>query len=216
MRALRIATRVVAVFVVVATVYLAVTFFQVWRASTTDRAQPADAIIVLGAAQYDGVPSPVLRSRLDHAIELREQGIAEVVVVTGGNQPGDRETEASASARYLRERGVPDEHILQEVAGTNSWQSLAAVARFLRAEDMVDVVLVSSPYHALRTEEIAQEVGLEGRASPASASPEGFGTQVGYLGREAVAVGIGRILGFGRLVRIDEQVERVRTGSGTG
>jgi uncharacterized SAM-binding protein YcdF (DUF218 family) len=212
----RIVARVVAVFVVLATLYLSVTFFQVWRASRSGEVTTADAIVVLGAAQYDGVPSPVLQSRLDHAIALREQGVASTVVVTGGNQPGDRETEASAGARYLREHGVPEEHILQEVAGTNSWQSLAGAARFLKEEGMLDVVLVSSPYHALRTEEIADEVGLRGSASPAPGSPEGTAAQLGHLGRETVAVGIGRIVGFGRLVRIDEQVERVRSGSGTG
>lgn len=209
-------TRVVVVATVLAVVYLAVTFVQVWRASTDDRAASSDAIVVLGAAQYDGAPSPVLRSRLDHAIELREQGIADVIVVTGGNRPGDRTTEASASADYLMANGVPDGSIRREVSGTNSWQSLAAAARFLREEGLLEVVLVSSPYHALRTEAIAEEVGLRGRASPASRSSEGLATRLGNLGREAVAVGVGRIIGFGRLVDLDERVGRVRAGPATG
>ena len=108
--------------------YLAVTFVQVWRAARRDEAQPAEAIVVFGAAQYDGEPSPVLAARLDHAIELYERGLAPVVVVTGGNQPGDRFTEAAASAKYLLEHGVPDEDVLREVSGTSSWQSLAAVS----------------------------------------------------------------------------------------
>lgn len=216
MRLLRILVRVAVVGCVLAVLYFGVTFAQVWRASTTDRAATSDAIVVLGAAQYDGAPSPVLRSRLDHAIELRQQGIADVIVVTGGNRPGDRTTEASASADYLLANGVPDGSIRREVDGTNSWQSLAAAARFLREEDLLDVVLVSSPYHALRTEAIAEEVGLRGRASPATRSPEGLASQAGNLGREALAVGIGRVIGFGRLVDLDDRVERVRTDAGTG
>ena len=216
MRLIRILTRVAVVATVLGLVYLAVTFVQVWRASTTDRAVVSDAIVVLGAAQYDGSPSPVLRSRLDHAIELREQQIADIIVVTGGNRPGDRVTEASAGADYLLAHGVPEASIMREVSGRNSWQSLAAAARFLRQEDLLDVVLVSSPYHALRTEAIADEVGLRGRASPATRSSEGLVSQAGHLGREAVAVGVGRIIGFGRLVDLDDRVGRVRGTTGTG
>jgi uncharacterized SAM-binding protein YcdF (DUF218 family) len=212
-RALRLAVRVAVVGAVLATLYLAVTFVQVWRAANRDGAQAADAI-VLGAAQYDGVPSPVLAARLDHAVDLRERGIADIIVVTGGNQPGDRTTEASAGADHLLAHGVPESDIRREVTGTNSWQSLAAAARFLIAEGRTEVVLVSSPYHALRTEEIAREVGLDGRASPASRSSEGLASQLGHLGRETVAVGIGRLIGFGRLVDLDERVGRVRTGTG--
>ncbi len=216
MRWLRLAVRVAVVAAVMGTVYLAVTFFQVWRAANTDGAGTSDAIIVLGAAQYDGQPSPILAARLDHAMELRARGVADVIVVTGGNQPGDRTTEASASADYLLAHGVPERDIRREVSGTNSWQSLAAAARFLIEEGRTDVVLVSSPYHALRTEEIADEVGLRGEASPANRSPEGFAAQLGHLGRETVAVGLGRLIGFGRLVDLDERVDRVRTGPGTG
>lgn len=215
-RAIGLAVRLLVVTGVVAAGYLGVTFFQVWQASNGDRATSSDAIVVLGAAQYNGEPSPVLRSRLDHAIHLRAHGVADIIVVTGGNQPGDRFTEATAGAEYLIARGVPDASIRREVEGKNSWQSLAAAARFLRREGLVDVVLVSSPYHALRTEEIADEVGLNGRASPASRSPEGFPSQIGNLGRETLIVGVGRIIGFGRLVDLDDRVGRVRTGPGSG
>ncbi len=215
-RAIGLVVRLAVVAGVLGGVYLAVTFFQVFSAARSDRATPSDAIVVLGAAQYDGVPSPVLQARLDHAVSLRDQGIADVIVVTGGNQPGDRTTEATASADYLLGLGVPDASIRREVSGTNSWQSLAAAARFLREEGLVDVVLVSSPYHALRTEEIAEEVGLNGRASPANRSPESLASQAGHLGRETLAVGVGRLIGFGRLVDLDDRVGRVRTGPNNG
>ena len=97
--------------------YIGITFVQVWLASRHDGAKAADAIVVLGAAQYDGRPSPVLTARLDHALDLWKQGLAPVIVVTGGKRPGDRFTEATASANYLLERGVPDDKILREVQG---------------------------------------------------------------------------------------------------
>src|SRR3954468_10806172 len=115
-------------------VYLAVTFIQVWIASRRDEARPAQAIVVLGAAQYNGRPSPVLRARLDHAAALFKKGLADVVVVTGGKQPGDTFTEASASADYLAGKGIPQEKVLREVEGRNSWQSLAASAAFLKRD----------------------------------------------------------------------------------
>ena len=113
-----IAIALVAIFGFLA-LYIGVTFVQVWMASRHDGATKSDAIVVLGAAQYDGRPSPVLTARLDHALELWQEGLAPLIVVTGGKQPGDRFTEATASANYLLERGVPDAQILREVQGTN-------------------------------------------------------------------------------------------------
>lgn len=179
--------------------YLAITFVQVWQASRADHAQKAQAIVVLGAAQYDGRPSPILAARLDHAIELWRDGIAPRIVTTGGNRPGDRFTEASAGASYLIRHGVPATSIELEVQGASSWESLAAAARFLRKEGVTDVVLVSSPWHALRIEKIAAEVGLQGRASPAPERESG-GKRLYHLSRETVAVAIGRIIGHRRLV----------------
>jgi uncharacterized SAM-binding protein YcdF (DUF218 family) len=149
-------------------VWYGVALFQVWRTARTDRARPAQAIIVLGAAQYDGRPSPVLESRLRHALALWQDGIAPAIVVTGGRQPGDRFTEATASAQWLLDRGVPDDAILREVQGASTWESLAASARFLRARGIDDVVIVSDPYHLLRAEETAEELGLRATDTPAA------------------------------------------------
>jgi uncharacterized SAM-binding protein YcdF (DUF218 family) len=190
--------RIAALAGVVALVYVLVTFVQVWRASGRDGARPADAIVVLGAAQYDCEPSPVLEGRLDHALELYEGGTAGKIVVTGGKQQGDRCTEASAGADYLRAAGVPDDDLLLEVQGTSSWESLAASARFLRAEGMTDVVLVTDGYHALRVEAIADDLGLS-----ASVSPTGANASLAELGRETAAVAVGRIVGFDRLVDVE-------------
>jgi uncharacterized SAM-binding protein YcdF (DUF218 family) len=191
--------------------YFAVTFAQVWAASRRDGARPAEAIVVLGAAQYDGRPSPVLQARLDHAAALYEADVAPVIVLTGGRQPGDRFTEASASARYLRRAGIPETALRLETDGRNSWQSLAAAARFLRDESITEVVLVSSPYHSLRVEHIAAEVGLDGHASPAAGAPDS--ATFGHLLHETLAVGVGRIIGYRRLVDLDSRVGRARASA---
>jgi vancomycin permeability regulator SanA len=198
----RLVRRIVVGVVALVVLYFAVTFVQVWNASRSDHAGKAQAIVVLGAAQYDGKPSPVLRARLDHAIDLWNDGVAPLIVTTGGNQPGDRFTEASAAASYLISNGVPEEALELESQGSSSWESLAAAARFLRKQGITDVVLVSSPYHALRTEQIAGEVGLHGRASPALET-ESTSRRLYHLARETLAVGIGRIVGHRRLVDLD-------------
>jgi uncharacterized SAM-binding protein YcdF (DUF218 family) len=207
-RVVRIGLRVGALLAAAALLYLAITFFQVWQASRRDEAAPAQAIVVLGAAQYDGTPSPVLANRLDHAAELYEQGIAPLIVVTGGRQEGDRFTEAEAGANYLSTtHGIPGSSIERETTGENSWESLASAARFLRDDGITEVVLVSDPYHAMRIDGIAHELGLDAVVSPADGSPS-----VPELARETVAVAIGRIIGYDRLVRLDDRVEEQRGG----
>jgi uncharacterized SAM-binding protein YcdF (DUF218 family) len=182
-------------------VYLAVTFVQVWQASRRDAARPSDAIVVLGAAQYDGRPSPVLAARLDHAVTLFEAGIAPVIVVTGGRREGDRFTEATAAATYLHEHGVPDDAILRETTGRSSWESLAASARILEERGTTRVVLVSDPYHAARIDAIASEVGLDAVTSPTRTSPIRGSSEWRRLATETVRVAAGRVFGFRRLDR---------------
>jgi uncharacterized SAM-binding protein YcdF (DUF218 family) len=198
----RWAWRVVAALVLLLVLYVGLTFVQVWSASRRDAAQSADAIVVLGAAQYDCRPSPVLEQRLDHAHDLFVDGVAEAIVVTGGKQDGDRCTEAESSATYLRELGVPEEGLLLEVQGRNSWESLAATARILRDRDLTRTVLVTDGYHALRVQAIAEQLGLD-----ASVSPSHQGGSLGALVKETAAVAVGRVVGFERLVDIDDQVE---------
>ncbi len=185
--------------------YVGVTFAQVYRASRHDGAAQADAVIVLGAAQYDGRPSPVLQARLDRALELYEAGLSERIVLTGGRQPGDRFTEATAGYNYLRERGVPDEHLLKEVAGASTFESIVASARFLRERGLTRVLLVTSDYHAYRVEAVAEEVGLDASVSPVS-SELGRGGELRQIVRETLAVAVGRVIGFDRLFRLDHAV----------
>lgn len=187
-----------AALVLLAALYLAGTFVQVWQASGEDAARPAEAIVVLGAAQYNGRPSPALQQRLDHALELYQAGLAPVVVVTGGRQAGDRFTEATAGYNYLRSRGVPDAAIRKEVQGHTTYESLAAVARFLRTEDLTDVVLVSSPAHSKRLADVASDVGLQAAISPADGDPTPRA-----LIKETVAVSVGRLVGYRRMDRLD-------------
>ncbi len=189
---------VLALFGVVV-LYFGVTFYQVWRAARSDNARPAQAIVVLGAAQYDGRPSDVLSARLDHAVGLYEQGIAPVIVVTGGGQEGDRFTEATASANYLHEHGIPDSAILRETTGRSSWESLAASARFLREDGITNVVLVSDPFHSARIDAIAEELGLDAVTSPTQTSPIKGAAEWRRLGTETLRVGVGRIIGFRRI-----------------
>lgn len=185
--------------------YFGLTFVQVYRASNYDGARAADAIIVLGAAQYDGVPSPVLQDRLDHALALYDLELARTIVVTGGRQEGDRFTEATAGYNYLRANGVPDEALLKEIGGTNTYESLAASARFLRERDLTEVVLVTDGYHAFRVGEIAQDLGLDATVSP-TGTRLGQAAELRQITREAVAVSLGRIIGWNRLFRLDAAV----------
>ena len=201
----RLVVRVALALVVLGAVYVLVTFVQVYRASNHDGARSADAIIVLGAAQYNGRPSPVLRDRLDHALELYEARLARVIVVTGGRQEGDRFTEATTGYNYLRERGVPDAALLKEIGGRNSYESLSAAARFLRDKGLVDVVLVTDGYHALRVGQIAKSLGLSASVSPTETRLSRT-AELRQFVRETAAVSIGRIIGWNRLLRLDAAV----------
>lgn len=201
---MRRAGRAVALLLAVAVVYVGVTAGQIWFAARRDSRAPAEAIVVLGAAQYDGEPSPALRARLDHAVALFFDEVAPVVWVTGGRKPGDRFSEASASSRYLIRSGVPDGSVKLEVKGENSYQSLAAAARYLRDDNQRHVLLVSDPWHSYRIAAIAREVGLAPRVSPASTA-EWSGQGLRRLAHETVAVALGRIVGYRRLTGLGER-----------
>jgi vancomycin permeability regulator SanA len=197
--------RIAVVVAALLVLYVGVTFVQVYRASRHDGARKADAIIVLGAAQYDGRPSPVLRDRLDHALELYRAGYAPEILLTGGRQAGDRFTEATTGYNYLRNEGVPDSALLREVDGTSTWDSLAAAARILQQRSETEVILVTDGYHALRVDAIAGDLGLEASVSP-SRSRLSSASEARQLARETIAVSLGRMIGYDRLFRIDEAI----------
>lgn len=198
--------RIVTAATIVVAVYVGITFAQVWRTSGRQDTGPAEVIVVLGAAQYDGRPSPALQARLDHAAELYEQGRAPTVWVTGGRRPGDRTTEGKSGYDYLRALGVPDEALELENQGRNSWESLAATARFLRRRETTEVLLVSHPYHSYRILAIAEELGLEPSVSPTTTRAVPTTMAVRALAKETAAVSLGRILGYRRLTGINQRI----------
>lgn len=143
--------------------------FQVWDQSREDEVYYADAIVVLGAAQYNGKPSPVFQARLDQAAYLFGEGLAETVIVTGGKQPGDTFTEAAAGADYLTHQGVPLSHILSETEGLTTLESLENVWDLADGRSIRKVLLVSDPMHSERIKRIAGDLGFERAfASPAN------------------------------------------------
>lgn len=180
--------------VAVVVVYVGVTFVQVLSANGTDEPAPSDAIVVLGAAQYNGVPSPVFARRLDRAQELWTEGVAPLVVTTGSKQEGDVYTEGFAGYDYLRRAGLPESALVVVTDGASTWEQLSATARVLRERGLQSVVLVSDPYHVFRAAQMAKEVGL----SPSSASTDGSSSLV-QLVRETAAVSVGRVIGYRRV-----------------
>ncbi len=168
------------------------TTFRIWQQGESDERGPADAIVVLGAAQYDGRPSPVFAARLDHAIELWNQGAARAFFVTGGRIPGDRTTEAAVARAYAIAHGVPAEAIFGEDEARNTVTSLRSVAKLMQDRDLHSAVFVSDPTHMLRVLRLATDLGLRGYGSPTRTSPvqadpaERFRATVHELGALAV------------------------------
>ena len=141
----------------------------IWGAR--DRARVSDAIVVLGAAQYVGRPSPVLRARLDHALELWQRGLAPRLIFTGGMGVGDTTSEAAVSRNYALRHGVPDTAILMEDEGRTTRESLAAVSAIMHARQMRTAILVSDPFHMLRLRILSTQYGVDAYTSPTKTSP---------------------------------------------
>ena len=141
-----------------------------WQARI-DQGRPVDAIVVLGAAQYDGRPSPVLQARLDAALEAWNDGYADTIIVTGGKLEGDRFTEAESSRNYLVDHGVPAEAILLENEGHSTEQSMNGVAALMNEHGFHRALFVSDGFHLLRIKYIADHLGIQGYGFSAAESP---------------------------------------------
>jgi uncharacterized SAM-binding protein YcdF (DUF218 family) len=155
------------------------TLVLVWLVSTLavlgwgslDMAQKADAIVVLGAAQYAGKPSPVLKARLDHAMELWDRGMSRRLILTGGKGTGDTTSEAAVGRVYAQKHGVPDSAILLETSGRTTRESMQTVAEIMESKGLRSAILVSDPFHVLRLWIIARRFGFIPYTSPTRTSP---------------------------------------------
>ena len=179
-------------------VYLGATALQVWRTGQRYDPRVAGAIVVMRAAQDDGVPSPDLRARLDQAALLWREHYSSTIMVTGSKEPGDAYTESQASARYLVAVGIPARDILQ-AGGRNSWQNLSEAAPALVARGDTTVLVVTDKFHEARSLAIASSVGLTPYATPTRTSPISGLSALPYYAKETVGVAVGRIVGFDNL-----------------
>jgi len=167
---------------------------QIVAHSRLDEARPADAIVVFGAAEYYGRPSPVYRARLDHAFDLYVRKLAPVVITTGGSGGEAKFNEGAVGREYLLGRGISDEHLIAETQGDNSAESAERVAVILKANHMRSCIAVSDPYHVFRIQQLLQAQGCVTYVSPRrlEATPE-LGAQALNVAREALSYTLWRL-----------------------
>jgi uncharacterized SAM-binding protein YcdF (DUF218 family) len=195
---LRLALRIISLLLTALVVYFAVSVVQVWLTSRQYDPHTADAIMVMGAAQYNGVPSPDLAARLNEALKLFNNKDSSLIVVTGGKEKGDVYTESQAGATYLHARGVPLTDILQ-VGGDTTYQNVADAAPELLFRHATTVLVTTDPFHEDRSMAISSALGLVPSPTPTQTSPIKGWSTVPYFLKEAVGVGLGRIIGFNHL-----------------
>jgi uncharacterized SAM-binding protein YcdF (DUF218 family) len=192
----------ISVLVLAGFMYVCLNIVQVWSVGRSSGAREVDAIVVMGVAQYDGRPSPQLQARLDHVLTLWKEGVAKLVVTTGGNQPGDRFTEARASADYLVAGGIPESAISMEDIGATTLQSLQGVAEILHSRGLSSIEIVTDPYHALRSRLIAQDLGLTAYVSPTEHSAVTGGAEKRRMINEGLGLALAHVIGFQALDRL--------------
>jgi uncharacterized SAM-binding protein YcdF (DUF218 family) len=191
----RLARRLLSLIVLAVLLVLGVTATSVWYVARQDDRPTSDVIVVLGASQFDGRPSSVFKARLQHARALYEDGVAPRVITVGGGAPGDRTTEAEAGAAFLNKRDVETVAVPE---GRNTLQSLEAAQRLMKDRGWETAVVVTDPWHSLRSRTMARDQGIDAQTSPTRAGPSvrTRGTQVRYIARETLAYlyyrGLGR------------------------
>lgn len=186
---LRWVVRGLAAVLVAAVLVVGGTAYAVWKQARADERAAADAILVLGSAQYDGVPSSVFEARLDHALALYEDGYAPTLVTVGGKQDGDRFTEAEAGSQWLQDAGVPPEAIVAVTEGTDTLRSMQAVDLVYDERGWHSLIVVTDPWHELRTNRIAADLGMSTLSSPTRQGPAVYSreTEVRGIVRETAA-----------------------------
>lgn len=195
---IKLIMKIISTIMTVVVIYFAVTFVQIWLTGHEHSIASAQAILVFGTTENNGTPSPELRARLDDALTLYRGHRAPWVVVTGGNQPGDAFTEAGVSATYLEQHGVPASRILVG-GGSDTWQNVSSVIGAMRAHHLVTVLTVTDPFHEYRAMANASAQGLSPQPVPVANSPTVKHSLWKFYLKETLAVGVGRIVGYGRL-----------------
>ena len=189
--------RVVGAFALACVLLVGATAAAIWWTARQDARPESDAIVVLGSAQYNGVPSSIFEARLEHARSLYEAGVAPVVVTVGGRLSGDAFTEADAGREYLAGAGVPGDALLAVPEGVDTLESMRLVAAEFRDRGWSSAVLVTDPWHAMRAERMAADAGMEATSSPTRQGPavQTRGTQLRYIFRETAAYLVYRVTG---------------------
>jgi uncharacterized SAM-binding protein YcdF (DUF218 family) len=189
--------RVVGAAVLALMLLIVSTGLAIWWNARQDSRPASDAIVVLGSAQYNGVPSSIFEARLEHAITLYEAGVAPVIVTVGGRAAGDEFTEAEAGQEYLANSGVPGDALLAVPEGVDTLESMRVVSAAFGERGWTSAVLVTDPWHAMRAERMAQDAGIEAVSSPTRQGPavETRGTQFRYILRETAAYLLYRVTG---------------------
>src|SRR3712207_1315164 len=190
-------SRVFTAAVLAALLLVASTALAIWWTARQDARPSSDAIVVLGSAQYNGVPSSIFEARLEHAVALWEDGVAPVVVTVGGKAAGDQFTEAEAGRDYLLEAGIPAESLLPVQEGVDTLESMRAVGAAFAERGWSDAVLVTDPWHAMRAERMAEDAGISAESSPTRQGPavQTRATQFRYILRETAAYLLYRVTG---------------------
>ncbi len=181
--------RVVGALVLAVVLLVVSTATAIWWTARQDAQPASDAIVVLGSAQYNGVPSSIFEARLEHALALYGDGVAPVVVTVGGKAAGDQFTEAEAGQAYLANAGVPPDALLAVPEGIDTLESMRVVATAFEERNWSSAVLVTDPWHAMRAERMAQDAGIEAESSPTRQGPavQTRATQFRYILRETAA-----------------------------
>lgn len=186
---LRLAVKILAACISAALVVLAGTGGYVWWVARQDDRRVSDAIVVLGAAQFDGRPSSVFTARLVHARDLWRDDVAPRIITVGGNLEGDRFTEAASGKRWLEDHGVPGDRVVAVPSGSDTLSSVTAVQQRMQRRGWSTAVIVTDPWHAVRTRSMARDRGIDAVLSPTRRGPavRQRSTEMRYIARETVA-----------------------------
>ena len=195
---IRLVFRIVSALLTLIVLYFAITFVQIWLTGRIHSTGNAQAIVVFGTTEDNGTPSQELQARLDQALNVYRAGRGPWIAVTGGNRPGDVFTEAGVSANYLEAHGVPKQYVLVG-GGDDTWQNMLSVAPLLRAHGLYRVITVTDPFHEYRAMAVASSQGFAPIPSPVQNSPTIKHSLWRFYLKETLAVGVGRLIGYGRL-----------------